>query len=375
MRGGGLVSSMRFRHECIDPDPPNTDHMICLATDLTGTGRDDVIVGAREGHPSIYWYENPGPGGDWKRHDVVNVPALEAGGALADLTGDGRLDVLAGGPLGHHDAYWFEQPADPREEWTTHVICSDYHKYHDQAFADVDDDGEPEVVLLSQYSEVICYYDLPDDPRGSGWPRSDRTVVAAGTGDAEGIQVLDIDDDGRTELVVGRRIFHREDEAGEEWTAERVAPGWEDERVRVVAADVDEDGREELLLAECELPALGARHGIYHDGRFGVCAPPEWEPTVLRDDLHCPHSLQVADFDGDGHPDVFLAESDYDDNENPRQFVFENRGDGAFETHLVGEGIGTHEAKVADLTGDGTPDVVGKTDTANARVDAWYNER
>lgn len=363
---------MEFHHECIDPEPPNTDHMICMVTDLTGNGFDDVIVGAKQGHPSVYWYENRGPDSDeWERHDIVNVPALEVGGAFVDLTENGRLDIVAGGPLGHHDTYWFEQPEDPREEWDVHVICSDYHKYHDQAVGDVDDDGEPEIVFVSQNSEVICYYDIPDDPRGDGWSRSNRTIVDAGMDRAEGIQILDIDDDGRTELVVGRRIYHRQDDAGEEWTAERVAADWEDERVRVVAADVDGDGQEELLLTECERPALSVHPD---DARLAICSAPDWEPTVIRDDLYCPHSLQVADFDGDGHLDVFVAESDYQDHENPRQFVLENRGDGTFESHLVGEGVGTHEARVADLTGDGTVDIVGKNDTEDAHVDVWYNE-
>jgi hypothetical protein len=186
--------------------------------------------------------------------------------------------------------------------------------------------------------------------------------------------VLDLDDDGRTELVVGRRIFHREDEAGAEWRAERVAPEWKEERVRVVASDIDADGTPELLIAECELPALGARHDIYHDGRFAICRPPDWEAEIVRDDLHCPHSLQVADFDGDGTLDVYVAETDFGDNANPRHFVFENLGDGTFEHHLVQEGIGIHEAKVADLTGEGTLDIVGKSDTEDAHVDAFYNE-
>jgi len=361
---------MEFRHEPIDTEPPNDEHMICLTADLTGNGRDDVLVGARNPSPSVYWYENPG----WERHDIVDAEPLESGGAFADLTGNGRLDMLAGGHWGCHEVFWFEQPEDPRDEWTKHVICDDYHKYHDQAFADVDDDGEPEVILLSQFSEVVFYYDLPDDPRDGTWPRENRTIVAAGVGDTEGIQVLDIDGDGRTELVVGRRIFHRQDEAGEEWEAERVAPEWEDERVRVQAADVDEDGTPELILTECELPTLGARHGIHHDGRLAVCSAPDWTAEVLRDDLHHPHSLQVADFDGDGHLDVFVAESDYGEIETPRHFVYRGRGDGTFEEHLVFEGVGTHEVKVADLTGTGTLDLVGKTDTENARVDAWYNE-
>ncbi|WP_276256056.1 FG-GAP repeat domain-containing protein [Halomontanus rarus] len=361
---------MEFRHERLDEDAPCTRQMLCLPTDLTGNGLPDVLVGGNEDEPRVYWYENPG----WERHEIATGTPIMPGAALGDITGNGRLDLISGGPWDHHDTYWFEQPADPRDPWTKHVICNDYNKYHDQAFADVDDDGEPEVVFVSQNAEVVFYYDIPDDPRGSGWPRKNRQIVDAGVGDAEGIQVLDVDGDGRTELVVGRRIFHRKDEDGTEWEAERVAPDWEDERVRVVAADIDDDGEVELLLAECELPSLGARHDIYHDGRLGLCSEPDWEPTVLRDDLHCPHSLQVADFDGDGSLDIYVAESDYGEHDNPRHFVFENLGDGEFETHLVHEGTPTHQAKAVDLTGDGRPDIVGKDDTDNGRVDVWYNE-
>ena len=60
-------------------------------------------------------------------HEVVNVPGLEAGGALGDVTGNGHVDILAGGHYGQQEAYWFEQPENPREEWTTHVICNDYN--------------------------------------------------------------------------------------------------------------------------------------------------------------------------------------------------------------------------------------------------------
>lgn len=45
-----------------------------------------------------------------------------------------------------------------------------------------------------------------------------------------------------------------------------------------------------------------------------------------------------------------------------------------FDGILVHEGTPTHEGKVADLTGDGTTDVVGKSDAEDGHVDAWYNE-
>lgn len=361
---------MHFRHERIDDAPPSGRNVVCVAADLTGNGRDDIIIGGSEGSPTLYWYETPG----WTRHPMANPTALESGGALADLTGNGRQDLIAGAPRGEtaNEAYWFEQPADPRDEWTQRLLVDDYHKYHDQAVGDIDDDGDPEVVMLSQDAEVIFYYDIPTDPTLEPWPDDHRHIIAEGRGDVEGLAILDIDGDGKTELVAGRHVFHRTDP--DEWTYTRVAPDWEDERVRVGVADLDDDGDQEIVLTECELPPLGERHDIVHDARLGICAPPDWSPDVLRDDLWCPHTLQLADFTGDGTIDLYVAESGFRGHENPRHFVYRNRGDGTFEEQLVHEGTPVHEAKVADLTGTGSRDIVGKNDGADGHVDVWYNE-
>jgi len=46
----------------------------------------------------------------WERHDLASPGAIEAGGALADLTGNGRLDVVDKSDAGdgHVDAWYNE---------------------------------------------------------------------------------------------------------------------------------------------------------------------------------------------------------------------------------------------------------------------------
>ncbi|MFC6838512.1 FG-GAP repeat domain-containing protein [Halomarina ordinaria] len=378
---------MRFRHERIDARPPCGRLSWCLTTDLTGNGRPDVVVGAQGRYPvvdaggrelklrllpgvdrllprfetNLFWYENPG----WERHTLATERDLEldVGAALHDVDGDGRLDLLVGQGHDHTDVYWYRQPEDPRDPWEQHLLTDSFRKYHDLAVGDVDDDGEPEVVGLSQEAEAVFYYDVPDDPTVEPWPDSHCHVVDEGHR-VEGVHVGDVDGDGETELVAGTNIYHRN---GDGWRRETVVEGWDD--VRVAVADLDGDGEDEIVLAEGDSPIYGT-----HPAQLAWFDGPDWTPHLLRDDLYCPHSLQIGDVTGNGHPDIYVAEMGLRENDDPVHLLFENRGDGEFEEHVVARGIPTHEAKLVDMDGDGRLDVVGKSYGPAHHVDVWYNE-
>lgn len=378
---------MEFRHERIDEATPAGRMSFCLTEDFTGNGRPDVLVGAlgvnrwvdlpvvggsvnlhelpiarslvARAETNVFWYENPG----WERHDVARAPRLSVGGALGDITGNGRADLVTGQNLST-DLYWLEQPADPRDNWTRRLLTDDFEKYHDVTVADVDDDGHDEVVFLSQESAVVGYYDVPAVPRQEPWPRTNRKILAENL-NVEGVAVTDLDGDGRTELVAGPNVFNR---SGDEWTHESIADGWG--WTRAAVADLDDDGQQEVVLTEGDVPYAEDR-----PARLGVFDPSNWELTLLREDLYNPHTVQTADFDGDGHEDIYVAEMGLDSYEDAVHYVFANRGDDSleFEEHVIERGIPTHEAKAVDLNGNGRPDVVGKG-YADTHVDIWYNE-
>lgn len=371
---------MEFRHERIDARPPCGRLSFCLTEDLTGNGRPDVIVGGqgdtkpirpfgkelklrylpligdviRRREWNIFWYENPG----WIRHDIVRAPDLSIGASLIDVTGNGSRDLVVGQNQGR-ELYWFEQPADPRSTWPRHLITDEFRKYHDTAVGDIDSDGEDELIVLSQRSKAVFYYDIPEDPTRSPWPQSHRHMVAEGI-DVEGAAIVDIDRDGSPELVAGPHLFHRRNGS---WDHRPIAPDWK--WTRVAVADIDGNGELELILSEGDRP--------YHDdrpGRLGVFTS-DGAGRIIADDLFNPHSLQVADFTGNGSPDIYVAEMGLGTNEAPRHVIYCNDGAGAFDPVEIGRGIPTHEAKAVDLTGDGRLDIVGKSYTPEHHVDAW----
>jgi hypothetical protein len=344
-----------FRREVIDPDPPGAQHAIALAADFSGDGRTDVVIGCKRGEANLFWYENP----TWKRHDIAAAPGLEAGGVVLDINGDGRPDIVAGQQQGGRELYWFECPADPTGPWKRRVIENRYTQYRGLAAGDVDGDGKPEVVSLAGPGGVLTYYDIPSNPSVEPWPADHAHVVAEGLKDAEGLAIADVDGDARTDILAGLCIYRRSDKG--EWAAEAVAEGYEKSRVAV--ADLDGDGRPEIILSE----------GDKTPGRLAWLSPPSWSPHPLREDLFHPRSLAVADFNGDGRPDVFVGEMGLGRNASPRLIVYVNEGRGRFREQIVSTGVPTHEAKVADLNGDGRPDIVGKPYEPERHVDVWFN--
>ena len=353
---------LRFRHEVIDPDPPGSQHDVTLIVDVNGNGRNDIVIGGKIGPPNLFWYENP----TWTRHDIAAAPDLEAGGAVLDITGNGRADIVVGQQYGGNELYWFENPPDPRGAWTKRIIEDRFDKYHDQAVGDVDNDGQPELVFLSQCAGVLAYYDIPDDPRVEPWPREHFHLIAdrlptEGRNQVEGLQIVDIDGDGRNEMIAGTDIY-RVGRPGEAEHLRTYAAGYK--QVRVAIGDLTGRGTLDVVLAE----------GESDPGRLAICSPADYEPLVLANDLFHPHSLELADFNGDGRLDIFVGEMGLHGHEGSRLMVFVNQGGGRFEQVVIHRDVPTHEAKVGDLTGDGRPDIVGKPYDPERHIDVWFNE-
>ena len=349
------MGKFSFKPHFIDLDVPTMLAQTALA-DIDGDGNPEYIVGERYG--AIYWYKYDAPD-RWSRHTLGFDSPSDVGGIALDVAGDGHLDWVSGG-------VWYRNQGDMEQPFERHVFDADLAGVHDIVAADLDGDGAPEIITMSDLND-LRWYKIPDDPAGP-WA---YTVI--GPAVHAGVAVGDLDGDGDLDIARTNVWFENVAGDGSKWQVRPIGPNTyppEDFRprfaydgVRASVCDMNANGRNDVVFCDAEIPGgqvwwMENLDGVGHYWqRHNICLP-----TAPRRGAF--HSLYVGDLDGDGDFDVFCCEMEYVRGDaTPRFYIWENLDGigGEWQEHVIYDGnLGGHEAVVGDVTGNGLPDIIAK---------------
>jgi hypothetical protein len=345
-----------LRHRIVDDSPDAGAECCTDVVDLGDVDRDglvDVVLGTQGASRwGLVWYRAP----EWTRQPIAKGE-FTTDGRLADIDGDGDLDVVVGEE--HRGALWFENPGRPSDrEWTEHRVGGGYA--HDIAVGDVDADGDLDVVTCDKQRVVLWLA----GPTGA----FSRVEILAANG--EGIALGDLDRDGDLDVVLGGRWLEAPRNPGSDpWIAHPFAPAWPAD-TRVALARMGPDDRLDVVLTASEGRGDVAWFEAPPDPRSG-----DWRVHWIDRGLEGAHSLGVGDLDGDGTLEVVVAEMHTSRRWRRRVVVYSQDGRGGWSAEVLSRD-GSHNLRLGDLDGDGDLDLVGKNYAGEGRaVEAWENLR
>ena len=293
-------------------------------------------------------------------HDVFSsdVQALKSA-AVADLDGDGDVDVLSGS---RGRIAWYGNIDGKGSFSKQMVITTAVGDPYSVVAADLDGDGDLDVLATSSgtpSSNGITWYENVD---GNGLFGEQRDISTA-RGGARSVYAVDLDGDGDMDVLSAssRVAWHENTDGRGTFAEQQIISDREDKAWSVTAVDVDGDGDNDVVSGSVH--KIAWYENLDGDGTFG-------SPTLIEAEtqMHA-RAVHAADLDGDGDMDVLSGASNtvaWHENTDSKG-TFGNRRLVAAESEF----IGIRSVHAADVDSDGDLDVLSAgADFGDGRI-SW----
>ena len=328
-----------------------TEHPIVVVADACVSELEDMdrdgdldVLGAPQ-NGALTWWENDSAGGTWAAHTVGDPAGAVTAAYVVDLDRDGDPDVIYAS-YGAGGVGWFENTSGDATSWTEHVVDHALTGAWDVAAADLDADGDLDLVAVDYLLDTVAVWLNLSIHRSATLPAA--SSIAGAMNHVKAVRPADVDRDGDLDLLVADVIdqivgwLENLDGTGTSWSLTTVGTSFPAEAV--AAGDLDDDGDLDLVAT-----STGAVHHWRSDG------PGVWTELDIPTSHSSDDAVALADLDGDGDLDIMLGSS------SDGLDWQENLGSGgSWAEHSAGGGYiwDADSMALVDLDRDGDDDVV-----------------
>ncbi|MCO5237018.1 MAG: VCBS repeat-containing protein [Chitinophagaceae bacterium] len=263
--------------------------------DVNNDGQIDILAGS-------CWFEAP----SWKRHDIDTFRVYDVKTQYSrsflnhamDVNQDGWIDLIVMDFPGL-SADWFENPGTKGGYWKKQRLY-DYVGNESPVFADVDGDGQDDIICADSKTNQMIWLQAPVKKGETAWTRhviSERNVLGTDI-QGHGLGYGDLNKDGRKDVFTKDGWW--------EGPAEPTQPGWifhpadiGEACSQMQVVDVNADGLPDVVSASAH------RYGIWWHPQYKDETGNLWfSHYTISFSTSQTHATGMADLNGDGHPDL-----------------------------------------------------------------------
>ena len=158
------------------------------------------------------------------------------------------------------------------------------------AFADIDGDGKPDLVLAHYNRSGVLWIDF-----SKGAPQVHH--LGGRAEDGHGVGIADVDGDGKPDVLTTHGWFQQVDADHDRWVWHG---DWElgDAGFPILGYDVNHDGKMDLIYGQ------GHGYGLYWLEQAGTAGHRVFARHTIDESFSQSHALALVDLDGDGVPEL-----------------------------------------------------------------------
>ncbi len=366
VNNGANQFSERIVRQAASPAPQGLDYAKSVRiVDVDSDGDGDLLYGSENGN-EVGWYENHGGAQPQFTQRVIDVGRDHVKYvAAADVDGNGYLDVLSASSADGVIA-WYRNNGAQLPQFSSHVITNAAMGARFVQSADVDGDGDLDVLMASRDDGRIAWYRNRTIHRNTLYPVQAQHTLGKIEA-ARHVRAADMDGDGDLDLVAtgNRDLIWFESNGARPltYTSHPIANGINGARW-VDLSDLDRDGDVDMVVASTKNNRL-----LWYENLNGN--PLAFKERILTQALDSPRAVLSADIDMDGDLDLYTAS--HGDN---KIAWFENNGarPPAFTQRIVAtDAFYARSVYAADVDGDGDLDLISAAQSSDQV--AWYENQ